>query len=120
MVLGFTELLLGLTLILLFLTSLPGASLLLYVRLRLAGLLFKEVTLAEVELEEDDKWGGEPMLLAIPTSLARLFNSELLGVGNMVSWLSDLMTSLMITDGDWGTNVDDTGDTTEVMKSGGD
>ena len=65
-------------------------------------------------LEDEDKWGGE-LILAIPTSLARLFSSELLGVENILSWDSDLITSLTV-----GTKVGGVGGGSTFRKSGGD
>ena len=65
-------------------------------------------------LEDEDKWGGE-LIFAIPTSLARLFNSELLGVQNILSWDSDLMTSFTTV-----TKVGGVGGGSALRKSGGD
>ena len=137
---------LGLT-FLLFLTvlSFPGACLWLYLKFRVTGLFFwfKELLLLleetlvewfELELEELDKRGGgeEPILggATTPTSLARLFSSEewtLLGfVLKILSWDSDLMTSLFCSkwvwlgDSKWAWLAGGVGGASKRLQSGGD
>ena len=100
-------------------------------------LLLLEETLVEwfeLELEELDKRGGgeEPILggATTPTSLARLFSSEewtLLGfVLKILSWDSDLMTSLFCSkwvwlgDSKWAWLAGGVGGASKRLQSGGD